>query len=454
MMTSSKSFKSDLLFLSFIAITSTLAFLSGIMVILFLPYLLLVIRILTQRTEKNIYLTLFLIPNIRMFDSLNVSFLVNSLLFLIFFKYCFLEKKGIHRMVFVNMVLLFFLEFLHVFRTGNIAVYIPLVSWLSSWGIAFSVIFDKKLKITKKYFYWYLAIGVLVSTLFGAIIGNGFMNLITLNPYFRFAGMAGDPNFFATYILLIIFSTQYMLGRDYQNKNKYALSFLLFSVLGLLTLSKMFVLIYSAMLAINFVLFIGSNIKRKDKKQRKFFSVLLGVFGVVGIIFYDLFFQLIQNFITRFSVSNVSGSALNQLTTGRSSLVGFYLSKLADDAQLYLFGNGLSYEKSFNTLAVHNTYLDVILSWGLVGVACLFFMGGYLIYYCSKNYIWSKEIYPYFPLLVFGVTLFSLSFLSADMFPLVLNFVIIMALEKKQPLIIPKKEEHKKRQNYRGMNHV
>lgn len=455
MQISNKLFKYDLLFLSFIIVLILLAYLSGISILLFLPYALLIVKILMQKSEFNIYLSLFLIPNIRMFDSLSISFLVNSLLFLIFFKYCFIDKKGIHRMVLVNVVILFFLEFTHVFRSGSVAAYVPLVSWLSSWGIAFSVIFDKKLKITKEYFYWYLAIGVLASTLFGAALGNGFMNLITLNPYFRFAGMAGDPNFFATYILLVIFSTQYILERDYQNKNKYVLSFLFFSVLGLLTLSKMFLLIYSSMIGINFILFISLNLKRKNKKQRKFFNILLGAFIIVGILFNDLLFQLINNFITRFSVSNVSGSALNQLTTGRSSLVSFYFSELTSDVRLYLFGNGLSYETTFNTLAVHNTYMDVILSWGVVGIGCLLIIGGYLIYYCSKNYIWSKEVYSYFPLIVFSVTLFSLSFLSADMFPLVLMFVIVMGLEKKQPHIAESdRKKHRKHQKHRGIKNV
>lgn len=451
MLLSNKFYKHDLLFLFLILVISLLAYVSGMSTFLFLPFFLLTIRILTQKTEANIYLSLFLIPNIRMFDNLKISFLVNSLLFLVFLKYCLLEKKGINTMVLVNLAILFFLEFSHIFSTGNISEYIPLVSWLSSWGIAFSIIFDKELKIKKEYFYWYLATGVLFSTLFGAAIGNGFINLISLNPYFRFAGMAGDPNFFATYILLIIFSTQTMLERDYESKNKYIFSFLFFSMLGFLTLSKMFLLIYSTMIGINFILFIGSNLKRKNKKQRRFFTILSGTFLIVGFIFKDFLFQIFNNFATRFSDSSVSGTALNQLTTGRSSLVAFYLAELGKDAKLYLFGDGLSYETTFSTLAVHNTYMDVILSWGVVGIIALLAIGGYAIYYCFNNYIWSKEVYSYFPLIVFAVTLFSLSFLSADMFPLVLMFVFTMPLEKIDFLISRKRKKHLK---HKGLGHV
>ncbi len=87
---------------------------------------------------------------------------------------------------------------------------------------------------------------------------------------------------------------------------------------------------------------------------------------------------------------------------------------------LLLFGYGLQYNetdiyKGFQHIA-HNTYLDVILSWGLVGVVILFAVFFRIVKMMNKNRLERLTVNHFLPMIVTGVTFFALSCLSATMF--------------------------------------
>ena len=130
------------------------------------------------------------------------------------------------------------------------------------------------------------------------------------------------------------------------------------------------------------------------------------------------------------------------LFTGREYIQEFYIKALYDDPITLLFGRSTSYANVLNigydisnpfyyNIVAHNTYLDIILSWGIFGMII------YIIDIYQMFCIFKKNFYPakkYTLLLAFliGLCLFSLSYLMLDFFAILILYVIIFSLSKEK----------------------
>ena len=106
-----------------------------------------------------------------------------------------------------------------------------------------------------------------------------------------------------------------------------------------------------------------------------------------------------------------------------------YLNILFDDPMTLLFGKGFDYYKHLPAITSqqsHNTYLDIILSWGIVGtVVFLLILYTWVKKYKQKihdvNFSFSSKL----PVFILMLSFFSLSFFSAGMFFFVVSFCLI-----------------------------
>ena len=107
-----------------------------------------------------------------------------------------------------------------------------------------------------------------------------------------------------------------------------------------------------------FIIAIFSN----ESVVRKKIIQLIPIVVVLVILLSGQITQFITNMVSRFTgLTN-----LNQITTGRYDLWGIYLKNICDETYGFLFGHGLNHIEGIK--AAHNTYLEIMYKFGVIGV--------------------------------------------------------------------------------------
>ena len=193
-----------------------------------------------------------------------------------------------------------------------------------------------------------------------------------------------------------------------------------------MTASKMCALLMLFSLIFGFVDSV-KNIKYDSKKKFVFYATFMLIVGCV--LFKEQIDLFVQNLINRAGLS--AGSIdVERVSSGRSSILDEYLSILSSDYNSLFFGKGFQYHLFFESsgFGAHNTYLDAILAWGVIGsVGLLLF-----IIYCIKKVMSKfgvKRLYS-IPAIVLAINFLDLSCLSATMFWWVLSFSLLTFAEE------------------------
>lgn len=164
----------------------------------------------------------------------------------------------------------------------------------------------------------------------------------------RFSGLSYDPNF---YSIGAIISVMLLL----LSNNKRTIATIIFSVLliclGAITYSKSYIL------SIVFV-FLLYFLDRKAKVTGKVLLLFI-LFFIISVSLADEYLYVIQQ---RFGHS----SNLNELTTGREELWKLHLNHIADTDTTLLIGHGIYSIQGDK--AAHNTYIQLLYSFGLIGI--------------------------------------------------------------------------------------
>ena len=419
-------YKKDIPILSAVVALVYLSFVLNISSLLVIPLLLLIIRVFIHEIEMNIYLILFLLPNLRMFDSLGESYGVNIIIVLCLFKFIFIELRKIKTDVWLFAFIFIIIEFSHYFITHNQLILLNVISWISAFILASSCLIDETIKINKVPSFWYLALGTLFSAAAVFTSDSIFYTLRYIELDLRLIGLAGDPNILSLYILILIFSAV-NLQKDSQFKWLYYFMFFILTLFGFATLSKMFTLTFF-LVSIILVLYSVLYPKIETRKQQKFIMGVVGIAVIVIIFMYPFLENVFQGIFNRFFIddfSQLSLENLDNLSSGRSSLVNFYLNQLTHNVVLLLFGYGHFYHVEFGLQLAHNTYLDIVLTWGVLG-STVFGTLLYLIYQEFRRItVKAKYLFAYFPMIAMLVAFVSLSIFEADMFFFVLFYVLI-----------------------------
>lgn len=193
--------------------------------------------------------------------------------------------------------------------------------------------------------------------------------MLTYNVYgtaglTRMSGMTYDPNLFGFYAYVGIAANLCLAHRKkYKNCLVNIVLSAILSVLGIMTLSKAFFLVF-ALLAFVFVLIWTTSARISiTKKMLIFLGLALTI--VLVFTYADVYLEAI---LERFSSTGNGG-----LTTGRSDLWTYYLNYLFDHPLNFLFGKSLSY--SFpNMSSPHNYIVYMLFHYGVVGFLVHFIM--------------------------------------------------------------------------------
>ena len=243
---------------------------------------------------------------------------------------------------------------------------------------------------------------------------------------YRFKGLLRDSNYYSVDALLLIISSMLY------NKKITRESLIMF-VIGILAVSKMFILI--ALLSF-FIMAFWQIINIKNKKQMLCFLLIL---LALPIIFYNLKkINFVNNMINKYLYRTESVS----LFTGREYIQSYYAKEILNDPITLIFGRSTSYSEVLNigydigdsfyyNIVAHNTYLDVILSWGVFGTIIYVFFLSKLICVYKKNYNINNRFNIIFLLLI-GMCLFALSYLMLDFFAILILYVMIFSYNRSE----------------------
>lgn len=391
-----------------------------------IPLLLLIlIRIFVSSNEENYYLILFLVPNVRILDCTGNIHLINIVMAVTAILYIVRRRNNITKDTLLALVSLMVLEFSHAFLYSSLSstLFIDINLWID-YLVCLMIITDEDTEFDFNKSINFLTAGTLMSAAVSLMSNADIVDSLLNVSYYRFSAYGNDPNYYSVYLILSIagmFWKMQKTGKVIQN----IIPILLLSFFGFLTSSKMFVFVLIFMFIVNVFLLIF----KRERKSLKTFGGLFVILAIVLITAYSLIKDLFDRFLARFSDTNYSGSLLNRLTSGRSNIQGTYLSRMSNNLLLLLFGAGIRYGTYYKMIVTHNTYLDLFVSYGVVGTFILVMVTLRVILPMIAK---GRKFEDYVPLISFAIALFALSCLSADMFYYLLVFTLLPLKWKEQ----------------------
>lgn len=354
--------------------------------------------------------SLMLIPNIRMFDGLGNTFFVNIILFApLVFK--IIRERRIISTAMIHTLLLATMELVHIIARQSYEFLIPNMVTIFTLLYVETILIDKNTPIdfadvTRKF-----AFGSIYSAVVSFVIHS--MNGHDMSIYFkgygyRFTGYAADPNYFSVYMCLALA----MLFIIHSHKKRDIVY--IFALIGieLFTLSKMALAIMLLIILYVAAKAVKNGFSHRTRFIKRFLLISIGL----AAIFSERIANLLDITFSRLRQQNGSAITLDTITSSRSTLVSFYFETAFKEPMLPLVGYGLQYNDVFMETLSHNTYFDILLSWGIPGVvlfiAIIYTMITHLVSACPEKITFDHLL----PLFLLGLMLFSLSCLSASMF--------------------------------------
>lgn len=411
----------------------------GIISILYILFL-----VISGKDKENIKLLLFLLPNLRILDItgfknyINICYLIIGIKIIIK-NYKNIEGKNILKAIILAMTIVL-MEIIHGISIEN-NITESIFNGVNIGIDFFILIVIINLQINlKEYSEYsdYLLLGVISSFGIFCLSNGNIINLLFSTGY-RLSAYGNDPNYLSCYLLVGISGK--LLYSHYQKLNIKDIILTIFNTfIGLLTSSKMCLISLIILYALNIFIFL-SKLKIKKIIRIIIFTILL---ITILITFYGKETNyLINRFVDRFNETHsFSNTEIGNFTSGRSDLIMQYFNILSNDITSLLLGHGIRYINYYLkmgvTLVAHNTYLDIILSWGIIGTTILVI--GFIS--CTKNILKIKQKFDILiPLIIYMIMLNALSCLSSDMFWYLLAFVLL-PLSKKFVIYEEEKNEY------------
>lgn len=230
--------------------------------------------------------------------------------------------------------------------------------------------------------------------------------------YTRFSGLDLDPNYFSLQILVAI-SLLLVVSSYKKHHLKESVHMVGLTLMGLHTLSKMFLLILVFIVIYTCAVYIRGRFIRTVKYIFLIIAVPISLMPL-GLL------DFISVTVSRFSGN---GNAAVSLTTGRASLWLAYIEEIIANTRVFLIGNGIG-SGFLNGHAAHNMYLSYWYFTGLIGIILFLVFVNFSynqIKRTSEGYIQrTKSGINKLPLVVVLAANFSLDSIVMDFFPLLL----------------------------------
>ncbi|MEK4091557.1 MULTISPECIES: O-antigen ligase family protein [unclassified Viridibacillus] len=385
-------------------------------------------RILFISPDHAFAVLISLVPNLAVMfipiPGLSVP-IINVLIGIALFKVLISNfKKPINKSYLFIIGLFIAYEWSHIFYY-DIKSIILLFSW--SFAILYvSLYFFYSLKsYNHKVVIIYSIAGVLISIFYGTLdFFENYGTLMSNNATIRFKGGAGDPNYFSMYVMISLFLLLYLVKRETNKFYKflYPLLFVFLVAFGVLSLSRMFLLVISLLLVLLLIKIIFRL--KKNKKILFFIMSVIGFLVLFSIFFISEFTSILNLLLSRFTDFIDDPSAL---TSNRNVLAEQYIELLMSDTKDMIFGMGIQdyHLRSGIQLQAHNIILELLVVWGLVGfLVFILFIATFLKFSNVSRFNVKNDFISWLPIICMGISYLSLNAMSNESFFLLLLFAI------------------------------
>ncbi|SEL39206.1 O-Antigen ligase [Colwellia chukchiensis] len=391
------------------------------------PFLLLIVGLgviaaMILPFARSLQLVFFLLPCADIFSQspyISIS-LLTFILLAIFGRYLLTHVMAtqFYQPGLIVMLLVLLYELMHVFYNP-----VMLASTTIRWAILFLftslLLFDRTQYVAFSQLRLVLLWGVIMSAFYG-LISAYFAPLASepVKAITRFSGAAGDPNNFGLLCLLVLYFYLPVIPRAKITKSVRVIMLLMLSF-GALTVSRSFFIVATCSLVAYFLLYYRSALGDMLVRMLLALNGLLILFCFYWLSGFSSLGEL--DILTRFNADNLA-----QLTGSRSVILQEYSALFLQlSAAFMLFGAGINgylgyYNHHFlqagvfsDAVGPHNTFLEILISFGLLG-SWLLFSYIYFAFRAQRSRVASAPIFrlAWLPILVFILYCFSLQNLA------------------------------------------
>lgn len=391
----------------------------------FVEYLCLAIHIFIifiAKEDEYIPIVLFNHTCSSLYDDIGFKYIFNITFMIFILKLLFFDKAKFEKKTICLLIILFLYEM--ALTIINIGINSSIFSLFTLFGsyIFVILIINKPEYINKSKIFKYFFVGFLISALAGYMYPISKWGT-SIPLAYRYKGLLRDSNYYSIDALLIMLSSMY-------EKKKITKEAIIIFIVGLLAVSKMFILVS----IVSFFLFaLYSIFNLNDKKKTLKFLIMF--FAIPIVLYFVLKTEFISTIINKYVYRTDSDSLL----TGREYIYDYYGNQLINNPINLIFGKSTNYalvlgigtdidDSFYSNIVAHNTYLDLILSWGIFG-SCIYVFLLYLIqneYKKRAKIIKSKiNVRKLIFCGVIMVCLFVLSYLMLDFMSIMILYIII-----------------------------
>lgn len=173
----------------------------------------------------------------------------------------------------------------------------------------------------------------------------------------RSSGFYGDPNYYAAQISACLTGVQLLLYLNKNRKRQIVLIaiFALLLYCGLMSASKSFMIVLVCL----FLCWISILLKK-----HRFKLIIALLCAGVAILSTSTFQSLLKIMLNRFG----EGQGMSGLTTGRIDIWKSYLQAFFKSPSILIFGEGYTAINLYNDKGSHNTLIQLVYQFGLLGV--------------------------------------------------------------------------------------
>ena len=215
--------------------------------------------------------------------------------------------------------------------------------------------------------------------------------------YKRLELFSYHPNHLASFCMFLIAYAVYTMINNKQEKTDLIENIVMLSVgiiVGLLTLSKAFFIIFALEIVFVFVYLIIQH-----KKQSLKFVIPIALVIIVGAL---VFHKQIAVIIKRL-LPNGTNTSLDDLTTGRVGIWIKFIDELLSSPIKLIFGEGL-FTTDIVDIGPHSIYIAILFRFGIVGTVALgWLIYTYIISVDSKLKLHFRKILPIVVFLVYSI---------------------------------------------------
>lgn len=367
--------------------------------------------IATDKYENKILYLVFLLPfyNVFRLGTGNTQYnqilggfnnIYFSVYLLLIFDVCFVIKyinalikkeKKIDLKVIIPVCLLYLLLVIPKTQITNFSASLSSIIVVTALFVSVWMIFEYREIISSDNFVNIWLYGILLSVVVYCCQGI-LPNLKEYLTHFsgRFSGLLRDPNYWSFEILglLLLVTLIFIKKRNYVS---YAIKFIILSLLGIISMSKAFLITYIVfVLLLGYYLFCKKIFKKKSVSEnlmttKERIRIVLMWVSIVCILLIGIYFILspkIDGILNRLGINstfNDFDSLMNSITTYRWSIWQSYVGEIFSSPWVALFGVGVC--SGYSGAAIHSTPIQIMYFGGLFSLLLVI----YLIYVLLKN---------------------------------------------------------------------